>query len=52
MNRRQFLSGLGITTILVVGGGVWYADAEGAFSQGKGPRFGPGRIKTSRRPEY
>jgi len=41
MNRRRFLSGLGITTVLVLGGGVWYADEEGAFSQGKGPAFTP-----------
>jgi len=41
MNRRRFLSGLGITTVLVLGGGVWYADEEGAFSQGKGPAFAP-----------
>jgi hypothetical protein len=41
MNRRRFLSGVGAVTILVVGGGVWYADEEGAFSQGKGPAFVP-----------
>ena len=41
MNRRRFLRGLGITTILVVGGVVWYADEEGAFSQGKGAAFAP-----------
>jgi hypothetical protein len=41
MDRRRFLSGIGITTILVVGGGVWYADEEGAFSQEKGPAFRP-----------
>jgi hypothetical protein len=41
MNRRRFLRGLGITTILVVGGAVWYADEEGAFSQEKGPAFAP-----------
>jgi len=41
MNRRRFLSRAGIVTILVVGGGVWYANDEGAFSQGKGPAFQP-----------
>ncbi|MGA2833953.1 MAG: hypothetical protein ABSE55_12855 [Terracidiphilus sp.] len=41
MNRRRFLRGLGTVTILVVGGAVWYADEEGAFSQGKGPAFAP-----------
>ncbi len=41
MNRRRFLRGLGTITILVLGGAVWYADEEGAFSQGKGPAFAP-----------
>ena len=41
MNRRRFLRGLGAATILVAGGAVWYADEEGAFSQGKGPAFTP-----------
>jgi hypothetical protein len=41
MNRRRFLRGLGITTILVLGGGVWYADEEGSFRQGQGPAFTP-----------
>jgi hypothetical protein len=41
MNRRRFLSRAGAVTILVVGGGVWYANEEGAFSQGKGPAFEP-----------
>jgi len=41
MNRRRFLGGLGTVTILVLGGAVWYADEEGAFSQGKGPAFSP-----------
>jgi len=41
MNRRRFLSNLGAATILVAGGGVWYAYEEGGFSQGKGPAFEP-----------
>jgi hypothetical protein len=41
MNRRRFLRGLGSVTILVLGGAVWYADEEGAFSQEKGPAFVP-----------
>jgi hypothetical protein len=41
MDRRRFLVGLGTVTILVLGGGVWYADEEGAFCQGKGPAFAP-----------
>lgn len=41
MNRRRFLGGLGAVTVLVLGGAVWYADEEGAFSQGKGPAFAP-----------
>ena len=41
MNRRRFLRNFGTATILVAGGGVWYAYDEGAFSQGKGPAFEP-----------
>jgi hypothetical protein len=41
MDRRRFLCGLGTVTILVLGGAVWYADEEGAFSQGRGPAFAP-----------
>jgi len=41
MNRRRFLRGLGCVTVLVAGGAVWYADEEGAFSQGRGPAFEP-----------
>jgi hypothetical protein len=41
MNRRRFLRGLGTVTILFLGGAVWYADEEGAFSQRKGPAFAP-----------
>jgi nitroreductase len=41
MDRRRFLRGLGTVTIVVLGGTVWYADEEGAFSQGRGPAFAP-----------
>jgi len=41
INRRRFLRGFGIVTVLVVGGVVWYADEEGAFSLESGPAFEP-----------
>jgi nitroreductase len=41
MDRRRFLRGLGTVTIVVLGGTAWYADEEGAFSQGRGPAFAP-----------
>lgn len=41
MDRRRFLRGLGTVTILILGGGVWYADEGGAFSEGSGPAFTP-----------
>jgi hypothetical protein len=41
MDRRRFFRGFGAVTIVVLGGTAWYADEEGAFSQGKGPAFAP-----------
>ena len=41
MQRRAFLKGAGVATILVVGGGVWRAYDRGVFSVGEGPAFEP-----------
>jgi hypothetical protein len=41
MQRRAFLKGAGVATILVVGGGVWRAYERGVFSVGEGPAFEP-----------
>jgi hypothetical protein len=41
MQRRAFLKGVGVTTVLVVGGGVWRAYDRGVFSVGEGPAFEP-----------
>ncbi len=39
--RRRFLQGLGVTSVLVVGGGVWRAADQGVFSAGSGPAYEP-----------
>src|ERR1700690_3317538 len=39
MERRAFLKGAGVATILVLGGGVWRAYDRGVFSVGEGPAF-------------
>ena len=39
--RRRFLQGLGVTSVLVVGGGVWRAADQGVFSAGDGPAYEP-----------
>ena len=41
MRRRSFLKGTGIVTVAVVGGGVWRARDQGAFSVGEGPAYEP-----------
>ncbi len=43
MNRRSFLKGAGVVTVAVVGGGVWRAYDQGAFSVGEGPAYQPWR---------
>jgi nitroreductase len=41
MNRREFLTGAGVFSVVVVGGAAWYASQEGAFSQNRGPAYQP-----------
>ena len=41
MQRRLFLKGLGVVTVVVVGGGVWRAYDQGVFSVGQGSAFEP-----------
>jgi nitroreductase len=41
MQRRSFLKGAGVVTVVVVGGGVWRAYDEGVFSVGEGPAYEP-----------
>jgi len=41
MQRRSFLKGAGLVTVVVAGGGVWRACDQGVFSTGQGPAFEP-----------
>ncbi|MGA8375994.1 MAG: twin-arginine translocation signal domain-containing protein, partial [Candidatus Sulfotelmatobacter sp.] len=41
MQRRSFLKGAGIVTILVAGGAVWRAEDQGVFNVGQGPAYAP-----------
>ena len=41
MQRRPFLKGVGVVTVVVVGGGVWRAYDQGVFSVGQGPAYEP-----------
>jgi nitroreductase len=41
VQRRQFLKGVGVVTVAVVGGGVWRACDQGIFSVGQGPAYEP-----------
>src|ERR1700720_918048 len=41
MKRRPFLKGVGVVTVVVVGGGVWRAYDQGVFSSGEGPAYEP-----------
>ncbi len=43
MQRRAFLKGAGVVTVLVAGGGVWRAFDQGVFSSGAGPAYEPWR---------
>lgn len=39
--RRSFLKGAGIITVVIVGGGVWRSYDQGVFSAGEGPAYEP-----------
>lgn len=39
INRRELLTGVGATLILVAGGGVWRAIDQGVFEEGQGPAY-------------
>lgn len=41
MERRDFLKGAGVVTVLVAGGVVWRAYDQGVFSVGQGPAYEP-----------
>lgn len=41
MERRSFLKGAGVVTVLVAGGVVWRAHDRGVFSVGEGPAYEP-----------
>jgi len=41
MQRRSFLKGAGVITVVVMGGGVWRAYDQGVFSVGEGPAYEP-----------
>ncbi|HXP23966.1 MAG TPA: hypothetical protein VN807_07480, partial [Candidatus Sulfotelmatobacter sp.] len=41
LQRRYFLKGAGIVTVVVVGAGVWRAYDQGVFSVGEGPAYAP-----------
>ena len=41
MQRRPFLKGVGVVTVVVVGGGVWRAYDQGVFSVGQGSAYEP-----------
>ena len=41
MQRRLFLKGVGVVTVVVVDGGVWRAHDQGVFSVGQGPAYEP-----------
>jgi hypothetical protein len=43
MQRRSFLKGVGVVTVVIVGGGVWRASDQGVFSVGQGPAYEPWR---------
>jgi nitroreductase len=43
VQRRSFLKGAGVITVVLVGGGVWRAYDEGVFSVGQGPAYEPWR---------
>ena len=41
MQRRGFLKGAGVVTVMVAGGVVWRAYDQGVFSVGQGPAYAP-----------
>jgi hypothetical protein len=41
MQRRSFLKGAGLVTVVVASGGVWLAYDQGVFSVGEGPAYEP-----------
>jgi nitroreductase len=41
VQRRQFLTGAGVVTVAVVGGGVWRAYDQGVFGVGQGAAYEP-----------
>jgi nitroreductase len=41
VQRRSFLKGAGVVTVVVIGGGVWRAYDQGVFSIGDGPAYEP-----------
>jgi nitroreductase len=41
VERRSFLKGAGVATVVVAGGGVWRAWEQGVFSSGEGPAYEP-----------
>src|SRR5437660_6598735 len=41
LRRRDFLNGAGVVTVLVVGGGVWRAYAQGVLRVGEGLAYEP-----------
>ncbi|MGC2111854.1 MAG: hypothetical protein WA655_20220 [Candidatus Korobacteraceae bacterium] len=41
MQRRAFLKGAAVVTVVVAGGGVWRAHEQGVFSVGQGPAYQP-----------
>lgn len=44
MERRAFLKGGGVVSILLAGGTVWRASEQGVFSAGEGRAYEPGKI--------
>jgi hypothetical protein len=41
VQRRSFLKGAGVVTVVIVSGGVWRAYDQGVFSSGEGPAYEP-----------
>jgi nitroreductase len=41
MQRRSFLKGAGVVTVVVAGGAVWRTYEQGVFSVGEGPAYEP-----------
>jgi hypothetical protein len=41
VQRRSFLKGAGVVSVIAMSGGVWRAYDQGVFSVGKGPAYEP-----------